>query len=235
MSGNDEQRNAAAIASSKTQRYRDGIFWAVGLVLTALSVCLSAKGGFGVSMVVAPAYVLHLKLVEYLPWFSFGVGEFCTQLALIIAMIAVVKEVRLKYILTFGTAAIYSVTLDMWRKIFGTDIPDEIGMRLFYAACGILICGFAIALMFRTSWPQQSYDMFVKDVSEHLRIDTDKFKWGYDIGSLLTAIVLMLVLFRTFSFKMIGPGTLVTTLVNSPVIAMFGRLVDKVFPPGSDK
>jgi hypothetical protein len=88
--------------------------------------------------------------------------------------------------------------------------------------------------MFRTSWPQEAYDMFVKDVSEHLDIDTDKFKWGYDIASLLTAIVLMLILFHTFSFEMIGPGTLVTTIVNAPLIAMFGRLIDKIFPAASE-
>jgi len=208
---------------------RDGIYWAIGLTLTALSVSLAAKSGFGVSMVVAPAYVLHLKVVEYLPWFSFGVSEFVVQIMLLVTMAIIVKEVRLKYILTFGTAAIYGFVLDMWRRLFGTGIPEQMAHRVFFAACGIVICSFAIALMFRTSWPQQAYDMFVKDVSEHLKIDIDKFKWGYDISSLLTAIALMLVLFHTFSLKMVGVGTLVTTVVNAPMIAMAGRIIDRVF------
>ena len=210
------------------KKVRDGIFWAVGLTLTALSVCLAARSGFGVSMVVAPAYILHLKAVEYLPWFSFGVSEFVVEILLILAMIVIVREIRLKYILTFGTAVIYGAVLDMWRGVFGTDIPDDLGQRLLFASLGIVICAFAIALMFRTSWPQQSYDMFVKDVSEHLKIDTDRFKWGYDIASLATAIVLMLALFRTFSFNMIGPGTLVTTVVNAPLIALAGKVIDRV-------
>lgn len=209
-------------------KYKDGIFWAVGLTLTALAVSLAAKSGFGVSMVVAPAYVLHLKMVSYFPWFSFGVSEFAVQILLIAAMAFIVKEFRIKYILTFGTAAIYGVILDMWRKVFGTDIPSELPQRIFFAVCGIVICSFAISLMFRTSWPQESYDMFVKDVSEHLGIDTDRFKWGYDIASLLTAIALMVILFHTFSFEMIGIGTIVTTVVNAPLIAFFGRIVDKV-------
>ena len=145
MTDNGKQPDNAA-GGNMAWRCRDGIFWAVGLALTALAVCLSAKSGFGVSMVVAPAYVLHLKMVEYLPWFSFGVSEFFIELFLIFAMIAIVKEVRLKYILTFGTAAIYGVTLDMWRSVFGTAVPDQIGLRLFYAACGILICGLLVAV-----------------------------------------------------------------------------------------
>lgn len=211
-----------------TFKHRDGIFWTVGLVLTALAVSLAAKSGFGVSMVVAPAYVLHLKMVEFFPWFSFGVSEFLTQFLLTVTMIIIVREFRLRYILTFGTAAIYGAILDFWRKLVGADIPDEMTWRIFYAVCGIVICSFAISLMFRTSWPQEAYDMFVKDISEHFGIDTDKFKWVYDITSLLIAIALMLIMFHRFSLQMIGVGTLVTTLVNAPLIAMFGRAVDRV-------
>ena len=124
-----------------TIKYRDGIFWAVGLTLTALSVSLAARSGFGVSMIVAPAYVLHLKVVEFLPWFSFGVSEFLVQLSLIVAMAVIVREIRLKFILSFGTAAIYGVVLDLWRKLVGTEIPEEMGLRVLFAILGIVICG----------------------------------------------------------------------------------------------
>ena len=40
--------------------------WLFGIILCPLGVCLSAKSGLGVSMVVAPAYVLYLKLSQYL-------------------------------------------------------------------------------------------------------------------------------------------------------------------------
>ena len=212
-------------------RWRDGIFWAVGLTLIALAVSLSARSGFGVSMIVAPAFVLHLKLVEFFPWFSFGVAEFLVQFVLIVLMILITKKFQVKYVLTFGTAAIYGVILDFWRRIVGTDIPDELWLRIFFAACGIVICGFAVALMFRTSWPQEAYDMFVKDMSEYFGVELSKFKWGYDITMLLIAIALMLLMFHRFSFQMIGIGTLVTTAVNSPVIAAWGRLIDRFFPP----
>ncbi|MBR5264323.1 MAG: hypothetical protein IKV50_06480, partial [Clostridia bacterium] len=50
--------------------------YVLGLILCALGVCFSANSGFGVSMVVAPAYVLHCKLEPLLPFFSFGVAEY---------------------------------------------------------------------------------------------------------------------------------------------------------------
>lgn len=44
----------------------------LGLVILALGTALMEKAAFGMSMVVAPAYLLHLKLVDTLPFFSFG-------------------------------------------------------------------------------------------------------------------------------------------------------------------
>ena len=41
--------------------------YVMGMILCPLGVCLSAKSGFGVSMVVAPAYVLYLRISETLP------------------------------------------------------------------------------------------------------------------------------------------------------------------------
>ena len=38
------------------------IAYVLGMILCPLGVCLSAKSGFGVSMVVAPAYVLYLRI-----------------------------------------------------------------------------------------------------------------------------------------------------------------------------
>ena len=57
--------------------------YAIGLACLALSTALMATADFGVSMVVAPAYILHLKVSEYLPFFSFGMAEYLLQLVLI--------------------------------------------------------------------------------------------------------------------------------------------------------
>ena len=58
--------------------------YVMGMILCPLGVCLSAKSGFGVSMVVAPAYVLYLRISETLPWFTFGKSEYIFQGLLLI-------------------------------------------------------------------------------------------------------------------------------------------------------
>ena len=48
----------------------------LALVLLALGTALTAYGDLGISMVVAPAYILHLKLSQVFPFFTFGVAGY---------------------------------------------------------------------------------------------------------------------------------------------------------------
>ena len=61
----------------------------IALLLLALGTALTAYGGFGISMVVAPAYILHLRVSELLPFFSFGVAEYTLQAVILLLLIAV--------------------------------------------------------------------------------------------------------------------------------------------------
>ena len=61
----------------------------IGLVTLALGTALMERADFGMSMVVAPAYLVYLKVSEYLNWFSFGMAEYCFQAFLIIVLAVV--------------------------------------------------------------------------------------------------------------------------------------------------
>lgn len=209
----------------------DVLFWAVGIILTALGTCFAAKSGFGVSMVVAPAYVLHLKVSETLSWFTFGVAEYCVQGLLIIIMIIALRGVRLKYLLSFVTTMIYGQVLDFWRRIFGEEVAGSIPSRVAYAAFGILIVALAIAMMFRTCLPQEAYEMFVKEISGHFGLNINRFKWIFDLSCLAAAIILMLAFFHTFSYNMVGIATLVIAFINAPLIALSGKIIDHFYHP----
>ncbi len=67
------------------------ISYFLGLVIMAFGASFTELADFGMSMVVAPAYVLHLKISEFCPWFSFGVSEYLVQ-GLIIAITAVIMR-----------------------------------------------------------------------------------------------------------------------------------------------
>ena len=203
--------------------------YVLGVILCALGVCFSAKSGFGVSMVVAPAYVLHCKLEPLRPFFSFGVAEYVLQGGLILLLCPVVGRFKKKFLLSFGTAVFYGVVLDFWRMLFGTEVPNELWQRAFFCGLGGCITAFAIALLLRTYLPQQGYELVVKELSDRYGWAMGRVKWIYDMSSLVVAILLMLLLFGEFSFSMIGAGTLLLTLVNTPLITGFGKLLDRFF------
>lgn len=41
----------------------------------AFAAAFTEKADFGMSIVVAPVYIIHLKLSQIFPWFGFGVFE----------------------------------------------------------------------------------------------------------------------------------------------------------------
>ena len=79
----------------KTTFYTEAAY-VIGIVLLALSTALMEKASFGVSMVVAPAYILHLKISEFLPFFSFGMAEYTLQAVILLMMIAILKKAKLE-------------------------------------------------------------------------------------------------------------------------------------------
>ena len=86
--------------------------YAAGLALLALGTAITEKANFGMSMIVAPAYLVHLKLSETLPWFSFGVAEYALQALLLIALGLILRRFSPKYLFSFVTAVLYGAALD---------------------------------------------------------------------------------------------------------------------------
>ncbi|MBO7549197.1 MAG: hypothetical protein J6T77_04435 [Clostridia bacterium] len=100
--------------------------YAVGIVLCALGVAISAKSGLGVSHVVAPAFILSSYLEPVAPVFTFGFAEYVVQGVLLLLLALFVKRVTVSYPLAFVTALIYGFTLDMWRLLLGAEPAEEL-------------------------------------------------------------------------------------------------------------
>ena len=58
----------------------------VGTIALAVGALLMQRADFGMSMVVAPSYVLFLKLKESWTWLTFGMTQYLFQTALLILM-----------------------------------------------------------------------------------------------------------------------------------------------------
>ena len=190
--------------------------YVMGMILCPLGVCLSAKSGFGVSMVVAPAYVLYLRISETLPWFTFGKSEYIFQGLLLILLGIAVRRFKWKYLLSFVTAFLYGNILDLWYDILGAEQYTVLWQRGMACVLGTVITSLAIAFFLRTYLPQEAYEMFVKDISDTFHKDTTKVKWIFDVTALCIA------------FDMVGFNTVLATIVNAPLIGIFGKMLDRV-------
>ena len=67
----------------KRKCYTEAAYF-LGLILLAVATAMMEKANFGMSMVVAPAYLIHLKLVKIWPFFSFGMAEYTLQAFLLV-------------------------------------------------------------------------------------------------------------------------------------------------------
>ena len=83
-----------------------------GMFLLALGTAFMEKADFGMSMVVAPAYLLHLKISQYIPGFTFGMAEYVLQAVLILCLSVIMRRLKKGYLFSFVTAVLYGVILD---------------------------------------------------------------------------------------------------------------------------
>ena len=208
--------------------------WICGVLLISLGVFLVTKAGFGVSMVVAPAYIIHLAVSHVLPWYSFGTSEYILQGVLLAAMCIVIRKFDWRFLLCFATAVIYGYILDFWFFLSGGSAPfATLPGRIASLAAGVAVTSLAIAFFFRTYLPQQVYELFVSQVALKFGKKTEKVKLVYDICSLLVAVILALAVSHRFDdvrfTDCIGIGTIVCTVFNALLISLCGKGLDKLF------
>ena len=207
--------------------------WVCGVLIISLGVFFTTKGGFGVSMIVAPAYIIHLAAKNFLPWYSFGTSEYILQGVLLILMCIIIRKFNWRYLLSFLTAVIYGYILDFWFFLFGSEPFATLPGRIISLAAGVLLTGLAVAFFFRTYFPKQVYELFVSEVSKKYSFKTEKFKLVYDMSSLAVAIILAVVVskrFNTVKFTdCIGIGTVVCTVFTAFLVSLFGKVLDKFF------
>lgn len=202
------------------------ILYPVGIILLAVGNSLCAFGDFGMSMVIAPAYVLHLALVEVFPWFSFGVAEYTIQAVVVVALIFMTKRVKMRFFLSFCTTLLYGVCLDAFVKVVAL-LPSLMGLRIGAYIVGTALGSAGVALLFLPYFPPGLYEVLVQEIVGRWHLRLSVVKTVYDLCSLLVAAGMTLLIFG--SFRGIGIGTVVCAFVNGPLIHLFGKLYQRAF------
>lgn len=200
--------------------------YVLGIVFVAMGVVLMEKADFGVSMVVAPAYLLYRWLSPVWSFFTFGMAEYCLQAVLLIIMSLLLHRFRLSYLFSFVTAVIYGFVLD-GLMLLGTVLPaGALWQRAIYYVLGMLICSAGVSAMFHTYISPEVYELFVKEVSAHFHVNINKFKTGYDCTSCLIGIVMSFLIFGLWRFEGVKWGTILCALVNGWIIGRFSAFYE---------
>ncbi len=203
--------------------------YVLGLVIMAFAAAFTAKADFGMSMVVAPAYIIHLKVSQLLPWFSFGVAEYCFQGVLVIITAIIMKKMKKSYFFSFVTAVIYGTLLDIAISVISGIPDDTFVVRVVWYILGCVMCSFAVSLFFHTYISPEAYELIVKELAEKTKIDINKIKTAYDLISCVLGVVLSFSFFGFGHFEGVKLGTVICAFFNGFLIGQFTKLLEKHF------
>lgn len=211
----------------KIKLYSELVYILAQLGLT-LAVAIMAAADFGLSMIVAPAYIVSQKFTI----FTFGQWDYIIQGILFIVFCLCMKKIKFTYFVSFITCVIYGTLLDIWRLIIPMLNPEitapgsmSIAVRILFFIIGELLTAITVTLFFKTYIYPQVCDLFVKGVSEKYNLDRTRFKKIFDLGCLVLSVALTLIFFR--KFVGIKWGTVIITFINGVLIGFFSKLYDK--------
>lgn len=201
----------------------------VGLALVAIGVAAMEAANFGVSMVVAPAYILYRKLNPLFPFFTFGMAEYCLQAVLLAVTMLLMRKWKAAWLLTFATAVLYGFLLDGAMALLAPLPTDALWVRIVLYVIGVLLCSLGISLLFHTYLPPEAYELFVKLLSGKFGVNINIFKTAYDITSMLVGVALSFAFFGLWHFEGVRLGTLLCALINGFLIGRCSKLLENTF------
>lgn len=203
--------------------------YVLGILTLALGTAFMERADFGMSMVVAPAYLLHLKLSQFYPFFTFGTAEYCLQAALLIVMCLMLRRFKVSYLFSFVTAVIYGFTLDGCMALIALIPGAGLAFRLAFYALGLIVCAFGVSLLFHTYIAPEVYELFVKEIAAKTGKNINVCKTVYDFCSCAVGVALSFAFFGLWHFEGVKLGTIFCALVNGATIGVCSRFFESRF------
>ena len=198
-----------------------------GILFLAVGTALMERADFGVSMVVAPAYLIYLKLSQIFPFFSFGMAEYLLQGTILILMMLILRRFRLSYLFSFVTAVIYGFVLDGAMWIVSLFPGAGTAARIAFYVIGFMGCGLGVSMLFHSYISPEVYELWVKEMSGRRGMDIHRYKTAYDCVSCLIAVILSFLFFGFGRFEGVKLGTILCSLCNGFIIGQFTKVLEK--------
>lgn len=206
------------------------LVYVLGVIVLSFATAMLAAADFGLSMVVAPAYIVSQKVA----FLTFGQAEYVVQGILFIIFCLIMRKVKALYFFSFLSGIIYGAVLDIWRAAIPHFNPElfapgtlPVSVRGVYFIIGFLLNSLGVTLYFKTYFYPQVYEFFVKGISKKYGVELSKFKIGFDMSCLAVAVILSV----TFLHRIegIGIGTIILACCNGILIGAFGKWIDRHF------
>jgi len=214
----------------KKIRISNEFIYLLATAILSFATAMLAAADMGMSMVVAPAYIISLKV----PFLTFGQAEYIVQGTLFIIFCILMRKVKPLYFFSFASGLIYGAMLDFWRMVIphfnpGLYVPGSfsLSLRIVYFFIGFLLNSLGVALYFKTYFYPQVYEFFVKGISHRFGISLSKFKIGFDMTCLVIAVSCSMLLFHKIIG--IGIGTVILACCNGLLIGLYGKWMDSHF------
>lgn len=214
----------------KRLRVSSELAYVAATVLLAVAVAMLTRADFGISMLTAPVYMLHLATQGTALPLTFGQAEYVIEAILFVIFCLLMRRIRPLYFVSFGTGVFYGLLLDLWRLLpilSEQSPPPALWVRVVFFVVGELATAFSVALYFRVYIYPAFYDFFVKGITEHYHLPSTAFKLGFDLLLLVIGVGMSLWLFGTVFGYGIGLGTVLIAVINGPLIGVAGKLLDR--------
>lgn len=195
----------------------------IGLFFSAIGVAVTRRGDLGVSPISSVANVIAEKFT----FLTFGNWLIVWNCVLIVGQIILLRK-------KFNPIQLLQIPLSFlfgWFTDFGVWctalIPVHVyPVRLLMVMIGTVILGFGITLCVIANVVMNSGEAFVKAISDTVHKSFGNVKIAFDIGCVITAVVLSLIF---FNFKIVGTreGTIIAAICTGLVVKFFSRLLQK--------
>ena len=197
----------------------------LGVVVLGFGTALMRLSGLGMSMVVAPAYVLS----AWIGVIPAGTMCYICQGVLIVVTSIMMRRFRVTYLFSFLSAVLFGLSVDFFAQICFPGVhPDTAFGRVVLFVPGLLTNSLGIAMLFHTYFPPQAPELFVKELAGKRGLKLYKVKYGYDLCSCALSIALSFLLLGKWDFSVIGAGTVVCAFLNGPLIGLWGKGLDRI-------
>lgn len=195
----------------------------LALTILAASVNLTILSGWGAPLGTSLFYVLNLWISRL----SIGQWSWVMQALWLITLILIVQQIHIRYFLSFFSAVLYGVALDVTKNFFTMLTIDTFWERFLCFGVGFILIGLGVQVFMKCNMPLVVYDLIAKEVTKVKHFKLGVVKTVLDVATLsMTAGIGLLIFGRLVG---LGIGTVIIAFCTGAYLQSIDGFIDRTF------